>query len=88
MTPTTERRKGALTSHDIELIQEVIAEVYRAHRCRYNIGPEEMSELMQFLKSFRVAYLDSTSMIRKWVLGLILSGAASLIGFGLYKRLQ
>lgn len=93
MTPAVEQRKNSLTAADLSKVGELIATALAnqqatQHICRYHIAPEDMDELMKFIKSFKAAVDDSKSMARRWMIGMALAIISGLIGFNTWKQLK
>ena len=71
----TEHRKMVLTEADIKAIVEEMKDQYLTHGCRYDIAPEDMRDLMAFVKAFRDGAIETRSVFRTMMIRMFVWGA-------------
>ena len=71
-----DRRKMMLTEDDITAIAKVVE---GRHVCRYDIAPQDMQDLMAFVRAFRNGAIDTRKAFRAAAIRMIVWG--SIAGF-------
>ncbi len=71
-----------------EVRRIIIEEAVAAHKCRYDVTPDDMKETIKFVRSFNIAWTDSKRTIRKTILTIFVAGICGLIALGFYSKIQ
>lgn len=71
-----------------EVRRIIIEEAVAAHKCRYDVTPDDMKETIKFVRSFNAAWNDSKRTIRKTVLTIFVVGICGLVALGFYSKIQ
>lgn len=69
------RRQMVLTEADVKAIVTEMREQGLSHVCRYDITPEDMNDLMAFVRSFREASVETRKTFRTAAIRLIVWGS-------------
>ncbi len=67
-----DRRRMVLTEEDVTTIARIVEE---RHVCRYDIDPEDMVNLLDFVRSFRDGAIDTRKAFRSAAIRMIVWGS-------------
>ncbi len=75
------KRKMVLTESDVTAIVEQMRTKGLIHECRYDVSPEDMHKLMEFVRSFYEGAIETRRTFRTMVIRMMIWGAiAGILG--------
>jgi len=58
------------------------------HRCRYDVPPEELREMIRFVRNWNQALENGKGTIVTTILVLLVTGLVGLLGMGTYLKIK